>query len=208
MARQLIVDYLPFEVTKEQVNELLKTNDGRLIVHGVLQRANMKNQNGRIYPRKILVREAKKYIKSFIKEQRALGELDHPDTSVVNLQNASHNVTEMHWEGDNLIGTVEVLGTPSGNILTELFKAGIKLGISSRGLGSVESIDDNGAEEVQDDFELIAFDFVSNPSTHGAFMHPMNESIKDSKEGIREDGSVCDKWCKVESIINDIIGGL
>ena len=208
MARQLIVDYLPFEVTKEQVNESLKTNDGRLIVHGVLQRANMKNQNGRIYPRKILVREAKKYIKSFIKEQRALGELDHPDTSVVNLQNASHNVTEMHWEGDNLIGTVEVLGTPSGNILTELFKAGIKLGISSRGLGSVESIDDNGAEEVQDDFELIAFDFVSNPSTHGAFMHPMNESIKDSKEGIREDGSVCDKWCKVESIINDIIGGL
>ena len=208
MPKQLIVDYLPFEVTKEQVNESLKTNDGRLIVHGVLQRANMKNQNGRIYPRKILVREAKKYIKSFIKEQRALGELDHPDTSVVNLQNASHNVTEMHWEGDNLIGTVEVLGTPSGNILTELFKAGIKLGISSRGLGSVESIDDNGAEEVQDDFELIAFDFVSNPSTHGAFMHPMNESIKDSKEGIREDGSVCDKWCKVESIINDIIGGL
>ena len=208
MPKQLIVDYLPFEVTKEQVNESLKTNDGRLIVHGVLQRANMKNQNGRIYPRKILVREAKKYIKSFIREQRALGELDHPDTSVVNLQNASHNVTEMHWEGDNLIGTVEVLGTPSGNILTELFKAGIKLGISSRGLGSVESIDDNGAEEVQDDFELIAFDFVSNPSTHGAFMHPMNESIKDSKEGIREDGSVCDKWCKVESIINDIIGGL
>ena len=208
MARQLIVDYLPFEVTKEQVNESLKTNEGRLIVRGVLQRAEVKNQNGRIYPRKILVREAKKYIKSFIKEQRALGELDHPDTSVVNLQNASHNVTEMHWEGDNLIGTVEVLGTPSGNILTELFKAGIKLGISSRGLGSVESIDDNGAEEVQDDFELIAFDFVSNPSTHGAFMHPMNESIKDSKEGIREDGSVCDKWCKVESIINDIIGGL
>ena len=202
------MDYIPFEVTKEQINESLKTNDGRLIVHGVLQRANMKNQNGRIYPRKILVREAKKYIKSFIKEQRALGELDHPDTSVVNLQNASHNVTEMHWEGDNLIGTVEVLGTPSGNILTELFKAGIKLGISSRGLGSVESIDDNGAEEVQDDFELIAFDFVSNPSNHGAFMHPMNERIKDSKEGIREDGSVCDKWCKVESIINDIIGGL
>ena len=106
MPKQLIVDYLPFEVTKEQVNESLKTNDGRLIVHGVLQRANMKNQNGRIYPRKILVREATKYLKSFIKEQRALGELDHPDTSVVNLQNASHNVTEMHWEGDNLIGSV------------------------------------------------------------------------------------------------------
>ena len=208
MARQLIVDYLPFEVTKEQVNESLKTNEGRLVVRGVLQRAEVKNQNGRIYPRKILVREATKYLKSFIKEQRALGELDHPDTSVVNLQNASHNVTEMHWEGDNLIGTVEVLGTPSGNILTELFKAGIKLGISSRGLGSVETLSEEDGEEVQDDFELIAFDFVSNPSTHGAFMHPMNESVKYSNEGIREDGSVCDKWCKVESIINDIIGGL
>ena len=202
MPKQLIVDYLPFEVTKEQVNESLKTNDGRLIVHGVLQRANMKNQNGRIYPRKILVREAKKYIKSFIKEQRALGELDHPDSSVVNLQNASHNVTEMHWEGDNLIGSVEVLGTPSGNILTELFKAGIKLGISSRGLGSVETIDDDtdGGQEVQDDFELIAFDFVSNPSTHGAFMHPLKEGVEKQPEG-----RTCGKYCKVESIINDII---
>jgi hypothetical protein len=208
MARQLIVDYLPFDVTKKQISESLKTNEGRLVVRGVLQRAEVKNQNGRIYPRKILMREANKYVKSFIKEQRALGELDHPDTSVVNLQNASHNVTEMHWEGDNLIGTVEVLGTPSGNILTELFKAGIKLGISSRGLGSVESLSEGDGEEVQDDFELIAFDFVSNPSTNGAFMHPMNESVKDPKEGLREDGSVCDKWCKVESIVNDIIGGL
>jgi|TARA_Y100000034_G_scaffold21645_1_gene24937 hypothetical protein len=208
MARQLIVDYLPFDVTKKQISESLKTNEGRLVVRGVLQRAEVKNQNGRIYPRKILMREANKYVKSFIKEQRALGELDHPDTSVVNLQNASHNVTEMHWEGDNLIGTVEVLGTPSGNILTELFKAGIKLGISSRGLGSVESLSEGDGEEVQGDFELIAFDFVSNPSTHGAFMHPMNESVKDPKEGLREDGSVCDKWCKVESIVNDIIGGL
>ena len=204
MPKQLIVDYLPFEVTKEQVNESLKTNEGRLIVRGVLQRAEVKNQNGRIYPRKILVREAKKYIKSFIKEQRALGELDHPDSSVVNLQNASHNVTEMHWEGDNLIGSVEVLGTPSGNILTELFKAGIKLGISSRGLGSVETIDDDtdGGQEVQDDFELIAFDFVSNPSTHGAFMHPLKEGVEKQPEG-----RTCGNYCKVEAIINDIIRG-
>jgi hypothetical protein len=202
MSKQLIVDYLPFKVTKKQISESLKTNDGRLIVHGVLQRANMKNQNGRIYPRKILVREATKYVDNFIKEQRALGELDHPDSSVVNLQNASHNIVSMHWEGDNLIGSVEVLGTPSGNILTELFKAGIKLGISSRGLGSVEAIDEDtgGGQEVQDDFELIAFDFVSNPSTHGAFMHPLKEGVEKQPEG-----RTCGKYCKVESIINDII---
>ena len=202
MSKQLIVDYLPFKVTKKQISESLKTNDGRLIVHGVLQRANMKNQNGRIYPRKILVREATKYVDNFIKEQRALGELDHPDSSVVNLQNASHNVVSMHWEGDNLIGSVEVLGTPSGNILTELFKAGIKLGISSRGLGSVEPMQEGDGQTVQNDFELIAFDFVSNPSTHGAFMHPIKEGVEKQPEG-----RTCGKYCKVESIINDIIRG-
>lgn len=197
MKKQLLIDYLPFEVSREQINEAAKVG-GPLRVQGVLQRANAKNQNGRVYPRKILVREAGKYTDNFITQKRALGELDHPDSSVVNLQNTSHNVTEMHWEGDNLVGTVEVLGTPAGNILKELFKAGIKLGISSRGLGSVESANESGAQEVQDDFELIAFDFVSNPSTHGAFLYPVNESV---------DKSTCDKYCNIENIINDIIRG-
>ena len=137
MAKELIVSYLPFEITPQQINESLDQNDGRLIVSGVLQRANSKNQNGRVYPKDTLVREAKKYSETFIRESRALGELDHPDSSVVNLNNVSHNVKSMAWKGDDLIGTVEVLGTPSGNILKELFKSGIKLGISSRGLGSV-----------------------------------------------------------------------
>ena len=201
MNRQLLVDYLPFEVSVQQINESLKENNGKLIVSGILQRADAKNQNGRIYPQKILMREAEKYAKTFIRERRALGELDHPDSSVVNLQNTSHNVTEMHWKGRNLLGTVEVLGTPAGNILKELFKSGIKLGISSRGLGSVEAISESGGEEVQDDFELIAFDFVSNPSTHGAFMSPMNEGVEKGKN------RVCGKWCRTESIINDIMRG-
>jgi hypothetical protein len=204
--KQLIVDYLPFEVRPEQINESMKDNGGKLIVKGVLQRAEAKNQNGRIYPREILEREADKYTSEFIKQRRAMGELDHPESSVVNLQNVSHNVKEMHWEGDNLLGTVEVLGTPSGNILKELFKSGIKLGISSRGMGSVETVnEDNGdqSQEVQDDFELIAFDFVSNPSTHGAFLHPANESINESKIV----GRTCGDYCKVESIINDIMRG-
>ena len=201
--KQLIVDYLPFEIKPEQINESMKGNNGKLIVKGVLQRAESKNQNGRIYPKEILVREAKKYTDEFINQRRAMGELDHPESSVVNLQNVSHNVKEMHFEVDNLIGTVEVLGTPSGNILKELFKSGIKLGISSRGMGSVESVNEGEAQEVQPDFELIAFDFVSNPSTHGAFLHPTNESINESKIV----GRTCGDYCKVESVINDIMRG-
>ena len=203
--KQLIVDYLPFEVGPEQITESMKENNGKLIVRGVLQRAEAKNQNGRIYPKEVLVREAKKYYKEFIKQSRAMGELDHPESAVVNLQNVSHNIKEMHWEGNNLLGTVEVLRTPSGNILTELFKSGIKLGISSRGMGSVETVSEAGeqSQEVQPDFELIAFDFVSNPSTQGAFMYPMNESV--NKEF--STGRTCGVYCKVESIVNDIMRG-
>jgi hypothetical protein len=207
MSKSLLVDYIPFEVSRDMINESIKKNDGRLVVTGVLQRAEAKNQNGRIYPKETLVREAKKYAQVNIAERRALGELDHPDSSVVNLNNASHNVLEMHWKGDDLLGTVEVLSTPSGNILKELFKSGIKLGISSRGLGSVKEIheDDGGAVEVQPDFELIAFDFVSNPSTHGAFMSPgkVNESV----DGVGTRNGTCCHDCKVEEIINDIFQG-
>ena len=207
MSKQLIVDYIPFEVTPEQINESISNNNGRLVVSGVLQRAEAKNQNGRVYPRETLIREAKKYAKIQIKERRALGELDHPDSSVVNLNNVSHNVLEMHWKGDDLLGTVEVLGTPAGNILKELFKSGIKLGISSRGLGSVKEIHEgeegDDTVEVQPDFELIAFDFVSNPSTHGAFMSPLKEGVE--KVGTR-DGKCCHD-CKIENIINDIFRG-
>ena len=205
--KQLIVDYLPFEIKQEQINESMKENNGKVVVRGVLQRAEAKNQNGRVYPREVLVREAKKYHKEFIKQSRAMGELDHPESSVVNLANVSHNVKEMHWEGDNLLGEVEVLSTPSGNILKELFKSGIKLGISSRGMGSVETVSEGGeqSQEVQPDFELIAFDFVSNPSTHGAFMYPMHESVNNDIE--IPAGRACGDYCKVESVINDIMRG-
>ena len=202
--KQVIVDYIPFSITPQQINEAMKENNGKLIVKGVLQRAEAKNQNGRVYPREILVRESKKYDENFVKQNRALGELDHPDSSVVNLQNVSHNVKEMHFEGDNLVGTVEILTTPSGNILKELFKNGIKLGISSRGLGSVEVVRESNGDQVSkvgDDFELIAFDFVSNPSTHGAFLYPMNESVNNQQ------GRTCGEYCRAEDIINHIIRG-
>jgi len=209
MSKQILVDYIPFEISPEQINESIK-NNGKLVVKGVLQRAESKNQNGRVYPRETLMREAKKYAEVQIKERRALGELDHPDSSVVNLNNVSHNIMEMHWKGDDLVGTVEVLGTPAGNILKELFKSGIKLGISSRGLGSVEELgeaDEKGTPtvKVKDDFELIAFDFVSNPSTHGAFLSPTNENKL--HEGVGTRNGTCCHDCKVEDIINDIFRG-
>ena len=193
--KEVIVDYIPFEVSPQQINESMKNNNGRLVVKGVLQRAEAKNQNGRVYPKETLMREAEKYSSVQIKERRALGELDHPDSSVVNLNNVSHNVLEMHWKDNDLVGTVEVLGTPAGNILKELFKSGIKLGISSRGLGSVKELSENDTVEVQPDFELIAFDFVSNPSTHGAFLSPVNEGKQ----------IATDKYKTVNKLITDII---
>ena len=200
MNKQLLVDVRPFQISRKQIDESIKENSGRLIVKGVLQRAESKNQNGRVYPRDVLLKEVSKYLENQVTERRALGELDHPDSSVVNLNNASHNVIEMHWDGDDLLGTVEVLSTPSGNILKELFRSGIKLGISSRGLGSVEPVNEKNGEdgtvEVQPDFELIAFDFVSNPSTHGAFMRPVNESVQKNTP-----------QSNIEGILNSIMRG-
>ena len=197
MNKALLVDTITFDVSQDQIHESISRNAGRLVVKGTLQRAESTNQNGRVYPRDILVREAKKYTADFIKQRRAMGELDHPDSSVVNLQNVSHNVLEMHWTGNDLVGTIEVLSTPSGNILKELFKSGIKLGISSRGLGSIKQ--EAKGDEVQQDFELIAFDFVSNPSTHGAFLQPVNEA--------KGANSAHQKWTQVELAIRHILLG-
>ena len=196
MTKSLLIDYTTFEISPSVIAESEKENNGRVIVTGVLQRAEAKNQNGRVYPREILMREVKNYSKINIAENRALGELDHPESSVVNLQNVSHNVKKVWWKGNDVVGQVEVLGTPAGNILKELLKAGCKLGISSRGLGSVKEITENGTVEVQDDFELVCWDFVSNPSTQGAFMQPVNESIAHVQHN---------KYEKVNNIINEML---
>ena len=196
--RPTLVDYLPFEVTPQMINESISQNNGKLIVKGTLQRADAFNHNLRKYPKSILEREAARYINEEIKEHRALGELDHPDSQVINLNNVSHNILEMHWEGNDLVGTIEILPTPCGNILKSLFQAGIKLGISSRGLGSVRQLDEQGHVEVQDDFTLVGFDFVSSPSTHGAYMRPLNE-------GKEINLSAINKYYTIEKIITEII---
>jgi hypothetical protein len=173
---------------------------GRTLVKGVLQRAGAENQNGRVYPKNILDREVKKY-QQLIQERRALGELDHPESTVINLKNVSHNIKEVHWEGDDVVGTVEILPTPSGNILKELLRAGILLGISSRGMGSTEPLSGNRVQ-VKEDFELLCWDFVSNPSTHGAFMRPMNESIN---RKLDEQADVCGDFCRAQDLMREII---
>tara|TARA_R100001015_G_C4634842_1_gene202325 strand:- start:3319 stop:3981 length:663 start_codon:yes stop_codon:yes gene_type:complete len=194
--KSLLVDYTNFDITPQMITESEQQNGGKVILTGVLQRAGAKNQNGRVYPKDILAREVAEYKKGPVAERRALGELDHPESSVVNLSNASHNVLDCWFQNDDVIGKVEILDTPSGKILKELLKAGIKLGISSRGLGSVRELGE-GTVEVQDDFELICWDFVSNPSTHGAFMKPMNESVNLS--------SPVDRFDSINNIIREII---
>jgi len=191
MSKELLIETTLFE---GKINE---DAQGRTLVRGVLQRAGAPNQNERVYPRAILEREATKY-GQLIKERRALGELDHPDSSVVNLKNVSHNIREIHWEGDDLCGTVEILPTPSGNILKELLKAGILLGISSRGMGSVQPRNEGGVQ-VGQDFDLIAWDFVSNPSTQGAFLTPVNESK------IAKQPDICGEFCKSQDLMREII---
>ena len=147
--------------------EKIYVGNGGMILTGKLQEADVQNGNGRVYPRKILEREMKTYQK-LVQEKRALGELDHPEDSVINLKNASHMMTEVWWDGPAVMGKVKILNTPSGNILRELVNDGVKLGISSRGLGSVS--ESQGRTMVEDDFQLICFDFVSEPSTPNAFM--------------------------------------
>ncbi len=198
MSKPLLVEYMQFN----PIGSLNESNGakygipGGFVVQGILQRSGAKNQNGRVYPKNILMRECQRYQKEYIDQNRALGELDHPESSVVNLNNVSHNVLKIWWEGDDLKGVVQVLDTPSGKILKSLFKAGITLGISSRGLGSVKELRNENVVEVQDDFELICWDFVSNPSTQGAFM-AMNESTQSK--------TLINKYKKTNDIITSIL---
>ena len=158
-----------------------------------MQMSETQNGNGRVYPHQTLVREVNNY-KKMVDERRALGELDHPDTSVVNLANASHLVTEIWMDNNKCMGKIEVLNTPSGNVLKELINAGVKLGISSRGMGSIK--EEAGKTIVEDDFQLICFDMVSDPSTPGAFM--MTEA--------KERSNIFTKADKINRLLNSIIG--
>lgn len=188
---QLLIEVTPFKSVLRESKE----RPGVYEVEGVMQRAVSKNQNGRTYSKAILERESEKYIEEFVKNGNAFGELDHPESPIVSLKNASHIVKELWWKGNDLMGRVELLNTPAGNIVREIIKAGHTIGISSRGTGSVNQTNE-GTLEVQPDFELVCWDFVSNPSTHGAFMNPI--SLQEGKKELN-------KYSSLDSIINDIL---
>ena len=195
-APRLITEWTNFEYDPSLIKEQ-KAMGKPMMMKGILQKAETLNQNGRVYPKIILEREIRNYQK-FIKENRALGELDHPDSSVVELKNSSHIIREAHMEGNIVYGTVEILNTPSGKILQSLVESGVTLGISSRGVGSTKS--EGNMQIVQDDFQLICWDFVSEPSTPGAFM--MKEGKEVSPQFINE---VFNKSDRIDRIFNDIL---
>lgn len=194
---QLLTEYRPFNINSTIAESARKSlNEGsKLILEGVIQRAGAKNQNGRVYSKDILEREIENYKKGPIAERRALGELDHPDSSIINLNNVCINMLDIWWDGDDVVGKLEVLSTPAGNIIKELFANNITVGISSRGMGSVQ--ESQGVLRVQEDFEILCWDMVSNPSTQGAFMRPtsLNESV----------GTKTNPYLQAENIIRDII---
>ena len=191
----LLTEWLKFDYAPDTIKEAREANGGKIIMKGILQKADTLNQNGRIYPGVILEREVRNYQK-FIKENRALGECDHPDTSVVELKNASHIVREAYMEGKTCFGIVELLDTPSGKILQSLVESGVTLGISSRGVGSTKREGNN--DVVQDDFQLICWDFVSEPSTPNAFM------MKENADRLRKTKHL-NKSDKIDRIFNEIL---
>jgi len=193
-SQPLVHGFLMFEYDDVKT---AKSSDGLIEMQGIIQAAGKPNANNRIYPREILEREDKKY-QELVSERRSLGELDHPDSPIIQLENVSHLVTETHWDGNNLVGTIEVLDTPKGNILSKLIDRKIKLGISSRGLGST-SRGQGGYDIVEEDFGLICYDMVSNPSTSGAFM-----DLKESVEYRTLLGQ--NKNILLDDLLNDILG--
>lgn len=200
MDKLLLREFANFEYQKpvDAEGKVRLSKYGNLLVRGIIQRANALNQNGRIYPRAILEREVKNYM-TLVEERRATGELDHADAPVVNLQNASHVITEIWWEGDDLWGEIEVLeDLTQGKNLKGLLKNDIKVGISSRALGSVQKVGE--ANVVQEDLYLVCWDIVSEPSTHGAFM--MHEAKSYSEAELR---TLLSKTDRLDRVANDVL---
>jgi hypothetical protein len=172
------------------------SSSGNPLVEGILATVEVKNGNGRYYARKLWERELEKYMQS-VNENRALGELDHPDSSIINLKNVSHNIKKVWWDGDNILGAIEILPTPSGNILKALIESGVTIGVSSRGMGSLEQR--GNVMEVQDDFELLCWDFVSTPSNPGSWMYPVKGMMNES---LMKD---INKYSRINSIVTEIL---
>jgi len=191
--KKILIETLPFKPSKISLTEGKTSERGNPVVEGILATCEVKNGNGRYYSKDLWQREMDKY-QEIIDENRAVGELDHPESSVVNLKNVSHNITDTWWDGDNVMGKIEILPTPSGNILKSLIDNGITVGVSSRGMGSLKPMGE--VQEVQDDFELLCWDFVSTPSNPGSYMQLVKEGLEFSSKNQYE---------KLNSIIYEIL---
>lgn len=191
--KKVLIETQLFKPTGTLLSEGKLSDRGNPIVEGILATAEVKNGNGRYYSKDLWEREIGKYM-GLVKENRAMGELDHPESQVINLKNVSHNIKDMWWDGDHVMGKLEILPTPSGNILKALIESGITVGVSSRGMGSLKQVGE--LMEVQDDFELLCWDFVSTPSNPGSYMNLVNEGLDFSKQN---------KYLKVNSIISEIL---
>ena len=189
--KQVLIETQLFKPSKGLLSEGKMSERGNPLVHGILATCEVENGNGRYYSEKLWKREIDKYM-DLVKQNRACGELDHPESQVVNLKNVSHNIKDINWDGKNIMGTIEILPTPSGNILKALIDNGITVGVSSRGMGSLEQKGD--LMEVQDDFELLCWDFVSTPSNPGSFM-----ALKEGKE------NNINVYAKANSIVTEIL---
>ena len=192
MSKQVLIETNLFQTSPISLTEGKVSGRGNPLVEGILATAEIKNGNGRYYSKELWEREINKYMSS-VREKRALGELDHPESSIINLKNVSHNIAELWWDGDKVMGKIELLPTPSGNILKALIESGITVGVSSRGMGSLQ--ERNGVLEVQDDFELLCWDFVSTPSNPDSWMKPLNEGLTTSTKS----------YSKVNSVITEIL---
>jgi hypothetical protein len=191
--KQVLIETIPFTVSPQQLHEGVKAPSGNPLVEGILATAEVKNGNGRYYPKDLWEREIDKYM-SCVRENRATGELDHPDSSIISLKNVSHIIRDIQWNGDKVIGKIEILPTVSGNILKALIDNNVMVGVSSRGMGSLKPLGE-GTMEVQDDFELLCWDFVSTPSNPGSYMNLVKEGLEHKQSS----------YMKVNSILTDIL---
>jgi len=215
MAKQLLREFFELRCDERGCRDLLNEGEKRMITEGFLvfpaklQQCNVKNGNGRTYPRDVLEREVENY-QTLIRQNRALGECDHPDDSVINLKNASHMVTRMWWDGDNVLGTIKVLKTPSGDILRGLYESGVLFGFSSRAMGSLQEGRDeygNSVQVVQPDLQLICFDAVSEPSSPGAYvLEPHKGEIK-LQMAESQSKEFFTKGDKISRVLNEILMG-
>jgi hypothetical protein len=197
--KQLLIDHTPFHIAKLTLSEAKVMSGGRMRIKGKLQESEVKNGNGRVYPKAVLEREAKKYAETAVASNTAMGELDHPESTIVNLNNVSHIINKVWWEGNDVMGTLTLLNTPSGKIAQEIILAGIPLGISSRGMGSVKQIGET--VEVQDDFELLCWDLVSVPSTPGAYMKlSEGKQIQLNKDYSKINGLITEIICNATGV--------